>query len=299
MDDLIRAVKLAFMDHGEGRCIMPPKTYVDLPGGDFRTMPSYLPSLNSAGVKVVNVHPENCTFNLPSVMATTILLDPPTGKPVAVLNSSKLTDLRTGAAAAVATSVLAQKRRGTIGIIGSGRQAISGLIALTRVFEATDVLVWSRNMRHAEQFISGFPDLPVRTAELKTAAGADVLLTVTPSQTPLIQNDWIQDGVHINAMGADAPGKQELDPDILTRADVFVDDRVQAIHSGEINVPISQGLYHADMITGTLGEVLTGKVERSSPDGITIFDSTGIAITDLAAAHLALGKGTIIDLPFP
>jgi len=298
MKDLISAVTSAFKDHGAGQSIMPPKSYVTLPGGDFRTMPSYIPSLNTAGVKVVNVHPENRTIGLPTVMALMILLDPPTGKPLAVMNATSLTDLRTGASAAVATSVLTRKKTGTLGIIGSGRQAESGLLALSQVYEPEEVLVWSRNTHHADKFAERHSDISIRSTDIKTAAGADVLLTVTPSKTPLIHDEWIADGAHINAMGADAPGKQELDPDILKRAEVFVDDVNQAVHSGEINVPIRDGKYYPEEISGTLGEILNGVVHRSSPDGITIFDSTGIAITDLAAAHLALGKGTTIPLPF-
>lgn len=298
MDDLIAAVRTAFIDHGERRCVMPPKVYVDLPGGDFRTMPSYLPSLNTAGVKIVNVHPENRVHGLPTVMAVTILLEPHTGKPVAILNASNLTDLRTGASAAVATSMLAPKKRGIIGIVGSGRQAVAGLSAISHVYDPSEVRIWSRSKRHAEKFARQFPDLMVEITDLKKTAEADVLLTVTPSTSPLISGDWIAEGTHINAMGADAPGKQELDPEILLRAEVFVDDQMQAVHSGEINVPIKEGIYCPEQISGTIGEVLTGKTSRSSPDAITVFDSTGIAITDLAAANLALGKGKIIELPF-
>ncbi|MCA1915204.1 MAG: ornithine cyclodeaminase family protein [Methanospirillum hungatei] len=298
MSDLISAVESAFLDHGAGRSIMPPKVYVNLPGGDFRTMPSYIPSLETAGVKIVNVHPENRKAGLPTVMAVTILLDPPTGTPVAVLNATTLTDLRTGACAAVATRALAHKTSGTLGIIGSGRQAESGLLALSQVFEPEEVLVWSRSASHADEFVQRNSHLPIRSTDIESAAGADVLLTVTPSKTPLIHDAWIADGAHINAMGADAPGKQELDPAILKRADVFVDDMDQAVHSGEVNVPISLGLYSPSEITGTLGRVLTGAIPKPSPGTVTVFDSTGLSITDLAAARLAIGKGRTIDLPF-
>jgi alanine dehydrogenase len=127
--------------------------------------------------------------------------------------------------------------------------------------------------------------------DIETAAGADVLLTVTASKTPLVKDEWVSDGAHINAMGADAPGKQELDPALLVRAAVYVDDMQQAVHSGEVNVPIQNGLYSSQQIAGTLGGVLNGSVHRPAPGTITIFDSTGLAITDLAAAHLAVGKG--------
>jgi alanine dehydrogenase len=110
---------------------------------------------------------------------------------------------------------------------------------------------------------------------------------------------WVHEGTHINAIGADAPGKEELDPALLKRASVFVDDMAQAVHSGEINVPILKGLYKKENISGTIGEVVIGKKGRSRPDEITIFDSTGLAIQDLAIAKIAMMHGTAIVLPFP
>jgi len=296
--ELIETVREAFVAHGNGDCQMPPKSYVTLPGGDFRTMPSFLPGLNLAGVKIVNVHPQNHEAGLPTVMALTILLDPPTGKPVAILNATGLTDLRTGASAAVATAALAAGKEGSVGIIGAGRQARTGLRAIAAVYEISRVRIWSRTSAHAEKMAEEFPDLDVSVTSLERTADADVILTTTPSTKPLIQDEWIRSGTHINAIGADAPGKQELDPRILTRAQVFVDDRTQAVHSGEVNVPISRGLYAPEDISGTLGEVLTGKAQRSGPDAVTVFDSTGIAITDLAVASLAIKCGNAVDLPF-
>ena len=298
MPALIEAVRSAFRDHGDGRCQMPAKSYVTLPGGDFRTMPSYLPALNTAGVKIVNVHPENQVHGLPTVMAMIILLDPPTGKPIAVMNASALTDLRTGASAAVATEALAAGTTGVLGVIGAGRQAISGIRAISESYAIQSVSIWSRRESTAEKLLNIFPDLDIRITGLQKAADADVLLTTTPSRSPLILSDWVADGTHINAIGADAPGKQELDPRLVLRSRVFVDDREQATHSGEINVPVQQGLFSPDDIAGTLGEVIIGKNGRWKKEEITIFDSTGIAITDLAAAFLALENGRYLDLPF-
>jgi alanine dehydrogenase len=124
-------------------------------------------------------------------------------------------------------------------------------------------------------------------------------VTTTPSTVPIIRSEWIHEGTHINAIGADAPGKEELDPALLRRAQVFVDDPAQAIHSGEINVPISHGAYRPDEIAGTLGEVVIGRKQRADPAGITIFDSTGLAIQDLAIAKIAMQHGKKIELPFP
>ena len=121
----------------------------------------------------------------------------------------------------------------------------------------------------------------------------------TPSTKPVVMADWIHEGTHINAIGADAPGKQELDPAILLKAEVFVDDPGQAAHSGEINVPVGTGRFDPARIAGTLGEVVIGKRGRSSPDAVTIFDSTGLAIQDLAIAALILRGEAEYELPFP
>jgi alanine dehydrogenase len=109
---------------------------------------------------------------------------------------------------------------------------------------------------------------------------------------------WVHEGTHINAIGADAPGKEELEPALLSRANVFVDDMAQAVHSGEINVPIQKGLFSKEKVAGTLGEIVIGKKGRKRQDEITIFDSTGLAIQDLAIAKIAMMHGTAIVLPF-
>ncbi len=299
MADLIPVIRNTFRDHATGSCIMPPKSYVMLPKGDFRVMPAYLPSMKTAGMKLVNVHPGNDQAGLPTVMAEIILLDPDTGMPVAILNGTGLTALRTGASAAVATEALCPKKSGSIGIIGAGRQAEYGLMAIREVFRPEEIRVWSRREASVDRFIARFPEEDIHQASLPGAADTDVLLTVTPSTVPLIRNEWIHDGTHINAMGADAPGKQELDPAILNRAEVFVDDMAQAIHSGEINVPVREGVFEPASVQGTLGEVLIQKNSRIRADSVTVFDSTGIAITDLATAVLALDTAFSIGIPFP
>jgi alanine dehydrogenase len=293
-----REVESAFADHGNDRVQMPPKVYVTLPTGDFRTMPAYLPSLDIAGVKIVNVHPENPAKGLPTVMALTIILETTTGQPVAVLNATGLTDMRTGAAGAIAAKYLAPKKDCVLGIIGTGRQAEAQVRAIARELTVSEVRVWSRNPIHAEAFASRLDTPDNRSVSIERTCDCDILVTTTPSRSPLIQNEWIHEGMHINAIGADAPGKQELDPEILHRARVFVDDPAQAFHSGEINVPISKGLFQTWMIAGTLGEVVIGKRRRERPDEITVFDSTGLAIQDLAIAKIAMQQGKAIDLPF-
>jgi len=293
------SVESAFADHGKGLVQMPPKVYITLPEGDFRTMPAYLPSLSIAGVKIVNVHPKNPQIGLPTVMALTIILDLSTGRPLAILNATRLTDMRTGAAGAVAAKYLSAAKEIVLGVIGTGRQAEAQVAAISRELKILEIRIWGRNPAHVRKFADRFMEYPCHALPIEQVCDCDVLVTTTPSTTPIIHNEWIREGTHVNAIGADAPGKEELDPALLRRAQVFVDDPAQAIHSGEINVPISMGLYRADEIAGTLGEVVIGKKRRSDPRAITIFDSTGLAIQDLAIAKIAMQHGRQIELPFP
>jgi len=294
-----RAIEAAFADHGRGHVQMPPKIYITLPEGDFRTMPASLPSLSLTGVKVVNVHPGNPARGLPTVMALIIILDIATGIPVAIINATKLTDMRTGAAGAIAAKYLSPKKEIVLGLIGTGRQAEAQYRAISRELEICEIKCWSRNSLHAEKFAREIKDYTARSVPVEKACDCDVLVTTTPSREPVVMNEWVHDGTHINAIGADAPGKQELDPLLLRRGQVFVDDIAQAAHSGEINVPLNRGIFTLEEIAGTIGEVVIGMKRRERPDQITIFDSTGLAIQDLAIAAIAMRKGTVIDLPFP
>ena len=293
------AINEAFAEHARGAIQMPPKVYIDLPAGDFRTMPAYIPSLRIAGVKIVNVHPDNRDQGLPTVMALTILLDVATGYPSAILNATMLTDLRTAGAGAVAARYLAPKRSVTLGLIGSGRQAQAQVRATALECDIEQIKVWSRDMSNAEKLCHLFPEFDCTPVTAEQACDCDLLVTTTPSRVPVVENDWISAGTHINAIGADAAGKEELDPAILSRATVIVDDPVQAIHSGEINVPIKKGLFAPDTIAGILGEYVLGKKKRNNQDEITIFDSTGLAIQDLAIAKIAIENENWTELPFP
>ncbi len=295
-----QAVEAAFAEHGRGNVQMPPKVYVTLvENGDFRTMPAYLPALGIAGVKIVNVHPHNRARGLPTVMALTIIIDVETGVPGAIVNATELTAMRTGAAGAVAARYLAPRQSVTLGVVGTGRQAEALVKATAAALTIEEILVWSRREKSSDEFAERYSGYNAQSVPIERACDCDVLFTTTPSDKPLVMADWVREGTHINAIGADAPGKQELDPRLLMKAEVFVDDPGQAIHSGEVNVPVSTGLYDPDRIAGTLGEVVIGTKGRSSPDAVTIFDSTGLAIQDLAIAALVMQDGDGYELPFP
>jgi alanine dehydrogenase len=310
MREVIAAVEEAFRLKGEGKTQMPPKSYVFFPrhGGDFRVMPAYLEEGEEAGVKVVNVHPGNPDRGLPTVMATILLLDPSTGAPLAFMGGTLITNLRTGAAGAVAAKYLARRDSRVVGMVGAGAQARAQLRGLREVLELERVKVISahpeRTREYAEEVRREYGLEVEEVREIREAVeGSDVVVTTTPSRQPLVREEWVSEGTHLNAIGADAPGKQELDPGLLRRAKVVVDDVEQAVHSGEINVPLSSGLFRREDLYGELGEIVAGKKPgRTSPREITLFDSTGLALQDVAVAWLVyrkalrLGRGEEIEL---
>jgi ornithine cyclodeaminase/alanine dehydrogenase len=299
---VLEAVETAFAAHGRGQARMPCKVYLPLPefGGDFRAMPAYLDG--TAGVKWINAHPENPTrHRLPAVMGVYIYSDPRTALPLAVMDATGLTALRTGAAAAVATRHLAKRDATTLGIIGCGAQAESLAQAHGIVMSLKEIRLHDRQPAAAERLAARLSDLPCRVSGLAEAAAADVVCTLTPSREPIVEGNLLSPGTHINAMGADAPGKRELDDAALASGGIFVDDLEQASESGEINVPLHAGTLDRACIAGTLGEVVAGAIAGRVADEVTIFDSTGLAIQDLAVARIvyerARARGIGIEIP--
>jgi len=290
MDLALNAVREAFRAYGEGRVNMPPKAYLTLAQGDFRAMYGeiFLPEGHVCGLKWVNVHPGNPLQGLPTVMAKIVLNDPDTGLEWTDMDGTYITNYRTGAAGGVAAEVLARPDATRLGVIGAGEQARTQIAAVMRVRQIQEIIICdcarARAQALADEVASRY-QVQVRLAPdpEETTLASDILVTATPSETPLVRRDWVRPGTHINAIGADAAGKQELDPEILKAARVVVDDWAQASHSGEINVPLSQGDITPDLIYGSLGEVVAGKKPgRQSPEEITIFDSTGLIIQDLS-----------------
>ncbi|MGJ7029097.1 MULTISPECIES: alanine dehydrogenase [Methanothermobacter] len=311
MDDCLKAVETAFIQDALGKVQMPPKNYLFFRryGGDLRIMPSYLEEFEMAGVKCVNVHPSNPgRYSLPTVMAVIELVDPETGFPIALMDGTYITDMRTGAAGGVSVRYLARKDSGTLRIVGAGRQAWTQLMAIERVVDLEEVYVYCRTPENREKFAykaSKTFEVLVRAASSPEEAvrGMDIVVTVTPSREPVVKAEWVSPGTHICAMGADAPGKQELDPEILISARVFYDNWEQASHSGEINVPLKMGILGEDDLQGTISDVITGRIQgRTSDDDITVFDSTELSLQDVVSAWMVYeraveeGRGVEIDL---
>jgi alanine dehydrogenase len=260
-------------------------------------MPAYLEEMGAAGVKIVNAHPNNPKkHGLPTVMATILLLDPKTGAPLSIMDGTWITNMRTGAGGAVAAKYLARKDSHVVAMVGAGVQAKTQLLALNEVLKIEEVRINDVSTAQAEEYARDMGrELGIEVkVVLKTAdavGGADVIVTTTPARKPVLLNEWISGGVHINAIGADAPGKQELDPEILLRAKVVVDDVEQAIHGGEVNVPLSTGMIARGNIYADLGEIITKKKPgRTSPGEITVFDSTGLAVQDVATDWVVYKK---------
>ncbi len=289
MSDTIRVIEQAFGNLAQGKAAMPPKSYVAVEQGDFRAMPAALPG--AVGIKWVNVHPRNPSRGLPTVMAVLIYNDPATGYPLAVMDATDITAYRTGATAAIAAKYLARKDSRTLGIIGAGRQAQTQLLAHVELFDLNLIKVFDRYRDTAERFVKAFPAYPLKAASLEETAASDIVCTVTPAREPVLMGKMVMPGTHINAIGADAEGKEELEPSILNDAIVVVDDLKQASAAGEINVPVSQGLFKVSQVHATLAEIITGQ-KKGRPDdrAVTIFDSTGIAIEDVAVARVIYEK---------
>ncbi|MEM2028452.1 MAG: alanine dehydrogenase [Candidatus Bathyarchaeia archaeon] len=304
MRDVMDAVELAFREKGLGRVQMPPKIYLFFSkyNGDLRAMPSYLEEMNIAAVKVVNVHPENKKrHGLPTVMAVIILVDPRSGFPLAIMSGTTITNMRTGAAGGIAAKYLARRNSRVVGLVGAGVQAKTQLAALLEVFGSFDeVRVWSRSeetkTRFREEATANYGHLcrVVAAKSIEDAVrGADIIVTTTPSRAPLVMDEWVQPGAHFNCIGADAPGKEELDPLILKRAKIVVDDWEQASHSGEINVPLSMGTISKGDVWAEIGEIVAGlKPGRISESEITVFVSTGLAIQDAVTANMVYKRAS-------
>jgi len=279
----VAAVEHAFAAFGRGEGAMPPKVYLPIEDhdGDFRAMPARLG--DSAGIKWVNVHAQNRKrYGLPTVMAVYVLNDPANAFPLAVMDGTLLTALRTGAAGAIASKHLTQGAPKTISFIGCGTQAYTLHGTHQVLFDGFEGLAHDRNDSTARRFAER---VGARVVSLEEAAGADIVCTATPSRAPFIEAHWVQPGAHINAMGADAPGKRELSTATLKGAAVYIDDIHQATGSGEINVPLAEGDFTVDEIAGTLGEVVAGLQPRPAPGTTTVFDSTGLAVQDVSLAR--------------
>lgn len=302
-------VEHAYRMHGEGRYYMDPKGHIvlDKYPGEWEVMPSYIEEPEAAACKWVSIREENREkFDLPTVFSILIYTHPETGFPLAICDGSYHTVMRTGAAAAVSAKYLAREDSRVLAIVGAGNMAEGTLACCSEVFPWEDVRVWSRSQATLDEFVrtqqpqyDSFEIKPSTDLE-QVVGGADVIVTITPARGSIVDDAWISEGTHVAALGADKEGDQELDPEILKRASIFVDDIRQCRTDGEINVALRDGVISENDIAGEIGQVVAGNSEgRSSDSDITVFDSTGFALQDSATVPLeyerALAAGVGIE----
>jgi ornithine cyclodeaminase/alanine dehydrogenase-like protein (mu-crystallin family) len=284
MPDLIDAMQSALVEFSAGRVEQPVRSVMKFSESLFGLMPCYVPSLPALGAKLVTVCHANATRGLATHQAVIVMLDPETGIATAILDGRYITEARTAAVSAVSARLLAKKDARILGILGSGVQARSHYEALTLVREFTEVRAWSPNPESLQKFAAdtGAQAMPSAAAVVRNA---DVVVAVTSSPTPVVQNDWVADGAHVIAVGACISTQRELDPLLVQRAHLVVDSRAAALkEAGDVVLGISEGLWTADHIAAELGQLPA----RENDHEVTVFKSLGLAVEDIYAAHLVL-----------
>jgi alanine dehydrogenase len=288
--EAVDIMRKAFVVYARGEWTMPPKVYTPAyPAGDFRAMPAL--GAGHALLKWVTSFPGNPARGLPTVTGVVLLSDAETGTLLAILDAAAVTALRTGAAAVLAAETLG--RPGTAAVVGAGVNGVA--VARTFLARGHRVSLWDVDEAKAA---AAAEELGAELAPSREdALAASLVVTVTPGREILFPPESLRPGQHISLMGADGPGKAEISPEELARVRVFCDEWEQASHSGDLRGAVEAGLLgHDDVMQ--LGDVLAGATRgRESPDEITVFDSTGLAIQDLAIAIAAMERANELDLP--
>lgn len=276
-----------------GDAVLPLRAAVWMPDrtGMIGLMPGYLATPASLGLKVVSIFPGNHGTAHDSHQGVVMLFDTAHGTPIAILDASSITAIRTAAVSGVATRALAREDAGDLALLGAGVQAATHLAAMRAVRTLRRVRVWSRNRARAEQFAAAHGVEAVATAQA-AVADADLICTTTAAREPILEGAWLAPGAHINAVGACFATARELDTAAIVRARLIVDRRESALaESGDFLIPRAEGAITDHHIAGELGEVLLDRIPgRRDRDEVTVFDSLGIAVEDLAAAHYVYSR---------
>ena len=311
MSDLIAAMESALAKFSAGEVLQPVRSVlmVGPTKAYFGVMPAYVPSPASLGAKLVTVFGENHKKQLPSHLATILLLDPETGSLIALMDGCYITEARTAAVSAVSARFLSRANAGRLAIIGSGVQARSHLEALQHVRQIKDVRIWSPRPQSRQQFVDDMsPQVPVPIVAAETAEAAvrdaDLIVLATSSKTPVVESAWVGRGAHVMCIGACRPDQREMAPELVQRSRLFVDSRAAAlVESGDVVMNIAGGLFDASHLRGEIGELVLGRVTGREADAdVTIFKSLGMAVEDVVAADLVFrrasetGAGTELTL---
>ena len=311
MGECIEMMSDALKTLARGGAVLPLRQIMWLPdkSGALGAMPSYLEEPASLGIKVITVFQKNLGTKYDSHQGAVLLFDAEHGVLQAVIDASSVTAIRTAAVSGVATRALARAEAGDLCLMGSGAQAMTHLEAMQSVRTLRRVRVWSRSFENAKAFATkAFAKHGIEVEAIDSAReavmDADIICTTTSSREPVLRGAWIAQGAHINAVGSSIPAAREVDTAAVVNASLFVDRRESTLNeAGDYLIPMKEGAIDASHIRAELGEVLTAVHDgRSTGSEITLFKSLGIAIEDLASAHLIhrkaveRGVGTSIEL---
>jgi alanine dehydrogenase len=303
MRDIIGAVEDSFRAYGTGASKLAPiiLTLVDKYDGEHEIKSGYIDNY-CIGTKVLTYYKDNqARYGLPTLSGIVVLHNLRDGRALAILDGSYITATRTGAAGAVAAKYLARKDSRKVGVIGAGTQGRFQVAGLSEIFGIEWVRIYDIKPENAANCVTEMKahyafNVEQVDSPRQAVQGADIVVTVTPSTKPHTRNEWIGEGVHINAIGADSPGKQELDTAIVTRAKVVVDNVSQCLERGEIQTAVRLGLLKRENIHAELSDVILGRRPgRLDEREITLFDATGMALQDITTAYtvyqLAVKRG--------
>jgi alanine dehydrogenase len=310
LPDLIAAMELALARFSAGEVLQPVRSVlmVGPQKAFFGLMPAYVADPPQLGAKLVTVFGDNHTRGLPSHLATILLLDPDTGALIALMDGRYITEARTAAVSAVSARHLARADAASLAILGSGVQARSHLEALSAVRAIRDVRVWSPRPASRDRFVADMrghaPSLTAAASAEAAVRGADIVVLVTSSPTPVLEAGWVAPGAHVISVGACRPDQREMDPALVAGARLVVDSRAAAlVESGDVVLGVAEGRFGVAHVTGELGDVVRGALAgRQSAEEITVFKSLGMAVEDVVAADLvfrravAAGAGTELTL---
>jgi alanine dehydrogenase len=310
MKEAIQVVEKVLAEHAQKKTHSLSRSYLFPHNGRIGFMPAYIPSMNTAGVKIVSAFRENPKHKLPVVLGTIILNDSENGLPIAMMDGTYITAVRTGAMGAIAAKYLSRKDSEVAGVIGAGVQGRAQLLGLNEVREIKRAFVYSRTRSKRERYADemskrlGIDIISTESAE-KATKNADILMTCTTSSTPVIIDKWVHPGLHITSVGVSTAGKQELSTEILKRSKLVVDEVNQTSQIGGISVPFSKGHLEKKDIHAEIGEIILGiKEGRATEEEVTVFVTSGLSIQDISTAKFAFEKameqdiGKVLQFPF-
>jgi alanine dehydrogenase len=294
MQDCILVMERMFRSLAAGECLQPLRNLMWLPdkSGILGMMPGYAGGQEILGIKVITIFHGNGALGLPSHQGVVMLFDAKNGTPLLLLDAAAITSIRTAAASALATRLLARENASHLAILGTGEQAEQHVHAITLVRPLTAITIWGRNEMHAAALahqLGPHHKIPIHLASSAQEAveDADIICTVTASPQPILMGEWIPEGAHVNVVGSCTPVTREVDTKAVLRSRLYT-DRYESLfnEAGEFLIPKKEGFLNESFVQGEIGEVLTGaKPGRTNAADITLFKSLGIAAEDLFAAR--------------